>query len=253
MRQKKIIFISDAHLGSGTNEQRKEQILLDFLRGLSPERVSALYVLGDLFDFWFEYRSVIPSKHFRVLGALADTIRSGIAVHLVVGNHDFWAGDFLEKTVGIVVHKDPIEIELGGKRVYVCHGDGLNPLDRGYLLLKTLIRSGPVVWLTRLVHPDLLVWLARQFSKLSRESVSLAGQLREDDGIAQFALGKLREGYDVVIAAHSHQPHEDVHSVNGAARRYFNVGDMQERFSCLEYFDGKFQLKYLVDSGQQGI
>ncbi|GAB4336175.1 MAG: UDP-2,3-diacylglucosamine diphosphatase [Candidatus Abyssubacteria bacterium] len=253
MREKKVFFVSDAHLGSGTNEQRKEEILLDFLRGLSPERVSALYVLGDLFDFWFEYRTVIPSCHFRVLGALADTVRSGIEAHLIVGNHDFWAGEFLEKTVGIIVHKDPIEIELGGKRVYICHGDGLNPMDRGYLLLKAVIRSGPVIWLTRLIHPDFLVWLARRFSKLSRESVSVAGQLREDDGITEFAVRKLREGYDIVIAGHSHQPHEDTHSVDGAARRYFNVGDMQERFSYLEYSDGKFQLKYLVNSGPRGI
>lgn len=251
MNHKKILFICDAHLGSGTNEEQKKRILINFLRRLSPQSVSVLYVLGDLFDFWFEYKSVILSRNFHVLSALGDVVDRGVEIHFVVGNHDFWAGDFMEKTVGVKVHHDPIEINLDGRRVYICHGDGLNPYDRGYLLLKAVIRNKVVIWVTRHIHPDLLVWVARWSSKLSRQSTSVAGKLREDEGIQKFALKKLAEGFDVVIAGHSHMPHDESHSVNGAPKRYYNVGDMQEWFSYLEYSGGKFLLKYLEPEREQ--
>ena len=245
MKPKKILFICDAHLGSGTNEREKERILLEFIGSLSPERVSALYVLGDLFDFWFEYGSVVLSRYFRVLSALAETVRNGIEIHLVVGNHDFWAGDFLGSTIGLTLHHDPVEIELGGNRVYLCHGDGLNPHDRGYLVLKAIIRSRTVIWLTRLLHPDFVMWVAHILSKVSRKSVSTAGKLREDEGIQRFALKILRDGADIVIAGHSHQPREETHQIDGKTKYYYNVGDMQEQFSYLEYSAGKCELRYL--------
>ncbi len=248
---KKILFICDAHLGSGTNEEQKKLILLSFLRSLSPQTVSTLYVLGDLFDFWFEYESVMLSRNFHVLSALNDVAERGIDIHLVVGNHDFWAGDFMEKTIGVKVHHDPIEMNLDGRRVYICHGDGLNPYDHGYLFLKAVIRNKVVIWLTRLIHPDLLMKVARWSSKLSRQSTSVAGKLREDEGIQDFALKKFADGFDIVIAGHSHMPHDESHSVDGKPKRYFNVGDMQERFSYLEYSGGKFQLKYLGREREQ--
>ncbi|MBI5117381.1 UDP-2,3-diacylglucosamine diphosphatase [Candidatus Poribacteria bacterium] len=243
MDQRKILFISDAHLGSGLNETEKERNLIEFLNGLSPERVSTLYILGDLFDFWFEYGTVIFSRHFRVLSALAQVVGRGIDAHLVVGNHDFWASDFLTKTVGLKVHYDPIEVNIEGLRVLLCHGDGVNPYDSGYLLLKALIRSRPAIWAARLIHPDFVMWLARCVSKLSRKSASVAGQIREDDGVRQFALRKLQGDIDVVIAGHSHQPHDDTFSINGTNKRYYNTGDMQKRYSYLEYSSGRFQLK----------
>jgi UDP-2,3-diacylglucosamine hydrolase len=255
---KKILFICDAHLGSGTNEQQKKQVLIDFIRSLSPENASTLYVLGDLFDFWFEYESVILSKNFHVLSALAEAVERGMEIHLIVGNHDFWAGDFLEKTVGVKVHHEPIEINLGDRRIYICHGDGLNPYDHGYFLLKAIIRNRIVIWFARHIHPDHLMRTARWFSKFSRQGTSVAGKLREDEGIQKFALRKFGEGFDIVIAGHSHMPHDETHSVNGTLKRYYNVGDMQERFSYLEYSGGEFRLMYLgqdrkhTDSSAEG-
>lgn len=246
MSNKKTLFICDAHLGSGTNEREKERLLIDFVSQLSPERVSALYMLGDLFDFWFEYKCVILSQYFRVLSGLAQAVERGIEIHLVVGNHDFWAGEFLRKTVGLKVHHTPIEIDLDGLSVYMCHGDGLNPHDSSYRVLKAIIRSKPVIFAIRLMHPDRVMRIVRWFSKFSRESTSVAGKLREDEGIREFALKKFRDGVDVVIAGHSHQPHDETHSINGTTKRYFNLGDMQELFSYLEYSDGKFRLKYLA-------
>lgn len=242
---KQTIFISDAHLGSGTDEAKKERALIEFLRSISPEDVSKIYILGDLFDFWFEYKSVIISQYFRVLSELARAVESGIEIHLVVGNHDYWAGDFLTKTVGMKVHYDPIEIQLDGLRVYVCHGDGLNPHDRSYRVLKAIVRNRALIWALRLAHPDFVVGLIRRFSKLSRESASVAGKLREDEGIRKFALRKLRDGADVVITGHSHQPHDETHTIDGKSKRYYNVGDMYKRFSYLEYSDGEFRLKYI--------
>ncbi|UCD58974.1 MAG: UDP-2,3-diacylglucosamine diphosphatase [Candidatus Hydrogenedentota bacterium] len=245
MDHKKILFICDAHLGSGVNEQEKERVLIEFIKSLSPERVSALYMLGDVFDFWFEYESVILSPCFRVLTALSKAVESGVEVHLIVGNHDFWAGDFLKETIGLKVHYGPIEINLDGLRIYMCHGDGLNPHDRGYRIFKAIIRSKAIIWVARRIHPDCLMRIARRVSKFSREGSSVAGKLREDDGIRTFALKKLQEGFDIVIAGHSHHPHDETHSIDGATKRYYNVGDMQESFSCLEYSDGRFRLKYL--------
>jgi UDP-2,3-diacylglucosamine hydrolase len=245
VKTKQIIFISDAHLGSGADEDRKERVLVEFLRSLSPETVSAIYILGDLFDFWFEYKSAILSQYFRVLSELSRTIESGIDIHLVVGNHDYWAGDFLENTIGMKVHKNPIEIELDGLRIYMCHGDGLNPQDLGYRALKVIVRNRALIWALRLVHPDFVLGAIRRFSKLSRDSASVAGKLREDDGIRQFALKKLRDGADVVIAGHSHQPHDETHLIDGKKGRYYNIGDMYERFSYLEYSSGEFHLRHI--------
>lgn len=244
MDNRRILFICDAHLGSGNNEAEKERVLIEFLRSLSPDDVSALYVLGDLFDFWFEYKSVILSQHFRVLSELARAVERGIEIHLIVGNHDYWAGDFLRETVGIKIHYDPIEVEMDGLRVYMCHGDGLNPHDRGYRVLKAIVRNRFTIWALRLIHPDFVTGAVRRFSKLSRESMSVAGKLREDDGIREFALQQLRRGFDVVIAAHSHQPHDETHTIDGKAKRYYNVGDMRDLFSYLEYSGGEFRLRY---------
>ncbi len=243
---KTIRFISDSHLGSGTNEQEKEEILIRFLKDLAPDGVSTLYILGDLFDFWFEYETVVYSRYFHVLAALAEAARRGVAIHLVVGNHDFWARNFLEQTIGLKVHHNPIEIKLGERRVYLCHGDGLNPHDLGYRILKICIRNRLIIWFARLVHPDLLAWFAKMFSRYSRESPSVAGKLREDEGILRCAMQKFNEGIDIVIAGHSHQVHEESYSVNGVPKKYYNIGDMQERFSFLEYSRGKFTLKRLA-------
>ena len=243
--KKRILFICDAHLGSGGDETEKERVLIEFLRSLSADDVSTLYILGDLFDFWFEYKSAILSQYFHVLSELTRVVERGIEIHFVVGNHDYWAGDFLRDTVGMKIHYDPIEIELDGLRVYMCHGDGLNPHDRGYRVLKAIIRNRVLIWALRLIHPDFVLGVIRRFSRLSLESSSVAGKLREDDGIREFALRKLRDGADVVIAGHSHQPHDETHTIDGATKRYYNVGDMREFFSYLEYSAGKFSLKYL--------
>ncbi|RJP14001.1 MAG: UDP-2,3-diacylglucosamine diphosphatase [Candidatus Abyssobacteria bacterium SURF_5] len=251
MRGKKILFLCDAHLGSGTNEELKGRVLSDFIDRMPQRGVSTLYILGDLFDFWFEYESVILSRYFHFLTALSGAVKSGIEVHLIVGNHDYWAGDFLRNTIGMKIHYAPIEIELDGRRIFICHGDGLNEYDRGYLVLKAIIRNRAILWFVRWVHPDLLLRIAKRFSRFSRQSTSVAGKLREDEGIQQYARRKLEEGFDIVIAGHSHMPHDETISIDGKARRYFNVGDMQEQFSYLEYVDGKFQLKYLK-AGQEG-
>lgn len=246
---KRTVFISDAHLGSGVNDTETERVLVEFLASLSAEDVSTVYILGDLFDFWFEYRSAILSQHFRVLSGLARVVKSGIEVHLIVGNHDYWAGEFLTGTVGLKIHHEPIEIRLDGLRVYMCHGDGLNPHDRGYRILRAIVRSRALIWALRLVHPDFVLGAIRRFSNLSRESVSVAGRLREDDGITRFALEKLRDGVDVVIAGHSHRPHDETHTIDGKQKRYYNTGDMRELFSYLEYSNGEFRLKY-IDRGK---
>src|SRR5690606_20667283 len=151
MEQLPAYVISDIHLGAVPEET--ERRFRRFLAHLHS-RASRLLINGDLFDFWFEYRSVIHSRHYRVLAALRDLRESGVPIDFVGGNHDAWGGDFLRDEVGIRILQEPAEIELGGRRALVVHGDGRGPGDFSYRAMKRVIRHPLSVWAFRLLHPD---------------------------------------------------------------------------------------------------
>ena len=201
---KPLYFISDIHLGSGEagEQKRRERRFIDFLEHVG-QTGEALIIAGDLFDFWFEYRSVMPRRHLETLLALRRLVQSGVAVTLLAGNHDFWAGDFFSRDMGIPVYMDGYTFEREGRRYYVGHGDGLAKADKGYRVLKRVLRNPLNNRLFGLLHPDLGFALADACSRLSRRHRPFDV---DDSDYDDFARQKLHEGYNGVVLGHTHRP-----------------------------------------------
>ena len=224
----KVWFLADAHLepewpasrersGSGRSgrdtsdaisreapDVRRRRDLLDLLSFL-PERASHLYLVGDIFDFWFEYRGGPTRGHSAVLEALQQLSASGVSVHFLGGNHDYWAGEAMERMSGARVHRDPVDTTHCGRRLFIAHGDGLPPGDLRYKTLKALIRSGPAIAAFRLLPPSLGAAIGRWASGLSEITED---RIRRAMGpMKEFLIEKLAEGpHDAVVVGHLHRP-----------------------------------------------
>ncbi len=234
-----IYFISDVHLGLGNKEEEKakEDRLLGFLKGIFPS-TDTLFILGDLFDFWFEYKTVIPKGFHRTLAALQEFTDAGKPVHFLVGNHDCWMSDFFEKELGITVHLKPFATEAQGKRIFLHHGDGLAENDFGYRMIKPVLRNRFSMWIYRWLHPDIGVRLARGTSRSSRQYTSNK-HFGEEKGMIREATNKIREGFDIVMMGHRHQPHL-LKIENGV---YINLGDWIAFNTYAELSNGNIELK----------
>ena len=160
---------SDLHLGSPDRDTSfaREKRFVQWLEEIMPT-AAELYIVGDLFDFWFEYETVAPKGYIRLLGKLAELSDRGVALHIFTGNHDLWYRDYLEKELGATIYRTPIFRTFFGKTYYIAHGDGLGPGDYGYKLLKKIFTFSPNHWLFRKLHPDIGIRLAAFFSQLSR-------------------------------------------------------------------------------------
>jgi UDP-2,3-diacylglucosamine hydrolase len=240
------IFLSDVHLGLGTREEEraKENRLLAFLEASLPA-AEGLVILGDLFDLWFEYRTVIPKGFHRTLTAIQRYADAGVPVTFLTGNHDFWMGDFFETELGVRVLRDPSEIAVQGKRVYLHHGDGLGLNDPGYRFIKPILRSRMSIALYRWVHPDIGVRLARGSSRSSRAYTS-AKDFGEDQGMIAHATEKIRAGADVVVMGHRHVP--SLRQIGAGV--YVNLGDWITYNSYAVMRGGIMQLR--AWNGEQG-
>jgi len=211
---------SDVHLGAVPDQTERDFVA--FLEHVGPDAGTVL-INGDLFDFWFEYGTVIPGKHFRVLAAMSKLVDAGIRVILMGGNHDAWGGRFLREDVGIEYHTGLLRTMLGGKQALVAHGDGLGKGDFRYRALKTIVRSRAVIALFRAIHPEVGLRIAHAVSRT---------ETRQDDGAmrsrAQFLedWGKARlaeePGLSYVVCGHAHFP--ACVRVN-PGRYYLNAGD----------------------------
>ncbi len=214
-------FIADVHLGieDPAAERAKEARLVRLLDEASAD-AGRLFINGDLFDFWFEYRRAVPARGLRVLAALHRMASSGIEVHYLAGNHDFALGPYLSEEVGCILHDEAFDVEADGRRFFLHHGDGLAKKDTGYRILKKVVRSGWAQALWRLVHPDLGLWLARKVSGTSRNYTS-----GKDYGTTEYMdrriEGWVAEGYDIVFLGHTHHP--EVREMAGDAL-YVNLG-----------------------------
>lgn len=166
---KNIYFLSDAHLGSRAIEhgRTQERRLVNFLDGIK-DRAEAVYLLGDMFDFWFEYRNVVPKGFTRFLGKLSELTDRGVEVHFFTGNHDIWCGDYLEKECGLIIHREPITIELHDKLFYLAHGDGLGDPDKKFKLLRAVFHNKICQRLFAAVHPRWGVELGLSWARHSR-------------------------------------------------------------------------------------
>jgi UDP-2,3-diacylglucosamine hydrolase len=220
---------SDIHLGAvprGT-----ERAFVEFLEHVG-EAGRRLLIVGDLFDFWFEYGEIIPGRHFRVLAALADLVESGVGVVLTGGNHDAWGGRFLEEHVGVEFHAGEVRTEIAGRPALLTHGDGVGRGDWRYRFLKALIRSRPVVAAFRALHPELGLRIARQASSTEARAdpapdPRAAGRARY---IEEWATARLEAEPDLawVVCGHAHLP-AVVEVAPG--RYYLNGGDWISHYS----------------------
>ena len=234
-----VYFISDAHLGADPEaiEAPRRRRLLDFLAHL-PGRASALYIVGDLFDFWFEYRTAIPRRHFPTLAALARLREAGVDIAYLNGNHDFWLGTFFRDSLGIRTVEGGVAVEAQGRKLWVHHGDGLAGGDLGYRMLRGVLRSRACVALYGLLHPDLGIPLAGAVSRWSRHSRG-DGPLKPDKLWHEIAEPHFAEGYDGVIIGHFHHAYER----REPGREFFVLGDWIDRFTYLELSDGRLEMK----------
>ncbi len=222
MSRSTVHIASDVHLGA-VSETR----VRDFHRWLrwSGSEAGTVVLNGDLFDFWFEYRRVVPRGHSRTLALLAELVEAGVDVHLTGGNHDWWGGSVLEDEIGVRFHRAPVELELAGRRVLVAHGDGLGPGDTGYKVLRAVLRSRPFVWAFRWLHPDIggrvaggVSFTAGRTSEPTEAEVARSAVL---EGWAREEL--LRRGdLDMIALGHTHIP---LRIEVAPGRWYVNSGD----------------------------
>ncbi len=201
-----VYLVSDVHLGAVPAEREAafRRWLLD-----AGRNAASLVINGDLFDFWFEYGSVVPRGHARILGALAEVVDGGTPVLFMGGNHDWWGGSFLEEEIGVTFLRDPVVTELAGYRTFLAHGDGLGKGDLGYRLLRLTLRGRFTRWAFRWLHPDLG---ARVASRVSKTELRGDGPTEDEKGRARaleaWAVEKLREepDLDLVVLGHTHIP-----------------------------------------------
>lgn len=245
---KSIYFTSDHHFGIPDRDRSLERELrfVRWLDHIAPDAYE-LYIMGDLFDFWFEYRQVVPRGYALLFGALANMVKNGIPVHYFRGNHDMWAFDYFEQELGFCMHHEPIVKSLGNKQFYLAHGDGLGPGDHGYKFLKSVFASRVNQWLFRQIHPDLSFRIALFWSRRSRYA-NTAREGREDaEGcfneadwltsrrLPRFAAQMVQQdpSLDYLVFGHWHLPVE----LTFGKAKYFNIGDWISWFSYLR-FDG---------------
>ena len=240
----KAYFLSDAHLGLDESNQEieKQKILLQFFDEILKD-ATHVYIVGDLFDFWYEYKKVIPKKHFAFLYRLKQMSEKGIEVHYFAGNHDFYLGQFFENEINIKTWQDDYEFDLDGKRFYLWHGDGLGKKDGGYRFLKKIIRSKFSQALFRLLHPDFGIPLAMWVSGSSRLYTNQINHTRDESDYFRFAENKFKEGVDFVLMGHRHNPL--VHSLDD--KKYINLGDWINHFTYAVYEDKKLELKKYIN------
>ncbi len=242
---KKIYFISDFHLGVPTYEKslERERRVVDWMDSIKDD-AEELYLLGDVFDFWFEYKTVVPRGYVRLLGKIAELTDSGIPVHYFTGNHDMWTFDYLEKELNVKIYREPVEKIYNGKKFYIGHGDGLGPGDHGYKFIKKVFSSKICQWMFARLHPNFGIGIANYFSRKSRiatgnEDEKFLGEEKEWLVIHSKELLE-KEHYDFLIFGHRHLP-LDI-PINGS--RYINLGDWI-RYNSYGEFDGQtMQLKY---------
>lgn len=242
---KKVYFASDQHLGAPTPEASfpREQKFIKWLEEIRHD-AGVIFLLGDLFDFWFEYKTVVPKGFVRVLGKLAEIRDSGIPIYFFVGNHDLWMGDYFEKELNIPVYHTTKEFEFNGKKFLIGHGDGLGPGDKGYKRMKKVFTHPFSKWLYRWLHPDIGVRLAQYLSvknKLISGEADVTFLGEENEWLVQYAKRKLEQkSYDYFVFGHRHLPMEIALNENAT---YYNLGDWIGYFTYGE-FDGQvFSLK----------
>lgn len=243
---KNVYFLSDFHLGAPNAAEsllREKKIIafLDEIKGNAAQ----IFIVGDLFDFWYEYKKVVPKGFVRILGKLAELTDAGIPVHFFVGNHDMWMKDYFQTELNIPVYFEPADFEFGGKKFLVGHGDGLGPGDHGYKFIKKIFRNRACQWLFGTLPPYIGMGIAHYFSRKSRAQTGQTDEKflgEENEWLISYCKEILKQKhYDYLVFGHRHLP---IDFKLGENSRYVNLGDWIRYFSYA-VFDGKeLELKY---------
>ena len=253
---KKIYFLSDAHLGSWAIEHSRthERRLVSFLDKIKDE-ASAVYMLGDMFDFWYEFKYVVPKGFTRFLGKVAELTDKGVEVHLFTGNHDLWCLDYFEKECGMVLHRKPCLVELYGKEFYLAHGDEFSA-ERGFRFLRAVFHNRFLQWAFSTIHPRWSVWLGNSWARHSMIKHKVKGDTpfkgSDNEDCVKFARNYLlsHSSVDCFIFGHRHID-EDI-PLDGGSRCIF-LGDWIGTFSYV-VFDGKsIERKYYVEGESKNL
>lgn len=246
---KKIYFASDFHLGAPNYESslEREKKIVRWLEAIAND-AEEIYLVGDIFDFWFEYKRAIPKGFVRLQGKIAELSDKGIPIHVFTGNHDMWIFDYLPKELGITLHREPIVKEYFGKKVFIGHGDGLGPGDKGYKFLKKVFANKFCQWCFARLHPNFGIWLADKSSKTSRSHTGSSDEVYHGDDnewLVQFCKDELmKEHYDYFIFGHRHLPL----TINvGEKSSYFNLGEWINYCTYLELSPEGATLKEFKD------
>lgn len=242
---RKIYFASDFHLGAPDCEAslQREKKIVSWLDKVS-EDATEIFLVGDIFDFWFEYKRAIPKGFVRLQGKIAELTDRGIPIHVFTGNHDMWIFDYIPKELGVSLYREPITREFFGKRYFIGHGDGLGPGDRGYKFIKKVFANKISQWFFARLHPNFGIWLAEKSSKTSRAHTGNSDEKYhgdENEWLFQFCQNTLKtQHYDYFVFGHRHLPLEKEVGENSM---YVNLGEWINYCTYLEVSANKVELK----------
>jgi UDP-2,3-diacylglucosamine hydrolase len=248
MSRTKLYFASDFHFGVPSEEDSllREKRVVEWLSAIEKD-AAAIYIVGDIFDFWFEYRKAIPKGFVRFQGKIAELTDKGIPVHFFTGNHDMWMFNYFQKELGVFLHKEPIKFEFDGKKFFVGHGDGLGPGDSGYKFIKSIFTNRFFQWCFARLHPNFGIGVANYFSKRSRAATGNVDEVfmgEDKEWLIQYSKEILeKEHYDFFIFGHRHLP---IHLKLNQEAYYINLGDWIKYNTFGMYAKGEMILKEYV-------
>jgi UDP-2,3-diacylglucosamine hydrolase len=235
-KEKNIYFASDFHLGldNKLTSMEREKKIVEWLRSIEAS-CSQLFLLGDLFDYWFEYKESVPKGYVRFLGQLANMADSGIQIHLFIGNHDMWQKDYLKDEIGLNLYYEPRVFTFGDKTFFLGHGDGLGPGDLKYKFIKKFIRNPFLQWCYSLIHPTWGLKLMRFFSQRNDRYNHEIKDIQKE-WLMQFAEDTLlTQDVDYFIFGHRHVAID--YTLSNSKSKYVNLGDWLD-FCTYAVFDG---------------
>jgi len=243
---KKIYFASDFHLGApdAVTSLKREKLLVKWLDEIKTD-AQEIYLVGDVFDFWFEYKTAVPKGFVRLLGKLAELADMGIVLHYFTGNHDMWVFDYLPSEIGLTIYRGVLEKEYNGKQFYIAHGDGLGPGDRGYKFIKKVFANPVCQWLFARLHPNFGIRMANFWSGKSRLHTGSSDEKflgEEKEWLVIYSKDVLQKKHiDYFIFGHRHLP---LDISLGSKSKYINLGEWMN-YASYAVFDGeKTELKY---------
>lgn len=244
-QSKKIYFLSDFHLGApnATASLIREKKVVAFLDAIKHE-ASTIFIVGDMFDFWFEYKNVVPKGYTRILGKLAELSDLGVQLHFFVGNHDMWMSGYFEQEFKMSVYHQPKIFQFNGHSFFIGHGDGLGPEDYGYKFLKKIFRNRICQWMFGFAHPYIGINIANYFSRKSRQKTGASDSIflgEDKEWLVQYCKKKLEtQHYDFFIFGHRHLP---LNIKLNKTSTYVNLGDWITHFTYAVFDGTKVELK----------